>query len=250
MPKVLKSRQIIIHEDKVIDVNNINVNISENKYFNDDQKDNSLNLKVNKKALIEKVNMECEELINQAKREAERIVEEAESTALQKLKRIEEVNSKLGFDEGYNKGLGESAVIKKEAEIILKDAELTKIDILKNIEPEVVDLISNILDKIFFKTIETDKNLILALVKQGVDNAKIIDNVSIFVSDADYETVMNLKDDIFKNIDTSVKVEIKKDRNLTEKACIIETPFGNIECDIKEQFSKLKDNLYYILETR
>ena len=112
----------------------------------------------------------------------------------------------------------------------------------------MVDLMINVIDKILCKALDLDKSVILNLVRQGFSQTTVTGNVFVRVSDDDYDSVNENKDEIFNMIDSNVKLELIKDMTLGKGDCIIETPFGNIDCGLKQQFEGLKNSLYYVLE--
>ena len=83
-----------------------------------------------------------------------------------------------------------------------------------------------------------------------MSQTKIMGDIFIHVSADDYESAINDKDDIVSSREGSVNIEIIKDLSMNVGDCLIETPFGNIDCGIDQQLKEVKSNLYYILENR
>ena len=140
------------------------------------------------------------------------------------------------------------ADFKAEAKQTLEKAIQEKEDMISATEGEMVEVIANVVDKILCKTINLDKSIIVNLIRQGFSQTTVTGDVFVRVSDDDYSTVTENRDEILNFVDSSVNIEIIKDSSLGEGDCIIETPFGNVDCSLRQQFEGLKASLYYILE--
>ncbi len=193
-------------------------------------------------------NEEAAKIIDNAKTEAQALLDEAIQDAEIKKDRIFENARQEGYAAGVSAAENQTSEMKAEALQILENAKREREVMLENVEGDMVDLIINVIDKILCKTIDLDKNVILNLVKQGFSQTTITGDVSVRVSGDDYDSVNENKDEIFSMIDSNVNLEIIKDMTLGKCDCIIETPFGNIDCSLKQQFEGLKNSLYYILE--
>ena len=200
---------------------------------------------------------EAEKIISAAKKEAENIIERAVSQARDESRNIlslaateaEELQKKAQED-GYNAGLtkakAEGDDIKRQAEKIRSDALLWKKSQEESLEPQIVDIIIQITEKLINVTI--NPNIIINLIRQGINNSTITGNIIIYVSQNDYSYVIEHRDEILSLTDGSVKVDIVKDLSLNDNDCIMETPFGNIDSSLNQQLETLIQDLKYILK--
>ncbi|MCL2699868.1 MAG: FliH/SctL family protein, partial [Defluviitaleaceae bacterium] len=88
------------------------------------------------------------------------------------------------------------------------------------------------------------------IIRKGFSESKMSGDITIRVSDADYEATYESREEIQQYADAGAKLEILKDPSLTQGDCIIETPFGAIDCSLDQQSESLKKNLYFISENR
>ena len=188
------------------------------------------------KLIIEKASAEAEELINERQAEFE-----------DELSSLKEETLKDAFDQGYERGYDESRGIREQADQILKDAQEKREEILKNAEPETVELICQIVKKLTADAAELNPGMIACLIRQGLDAANAPGDVTVHISAEDYDEAVKHKNEYFAHIDTGARVDIIKDPSLQKSDCIIETPYGNIDCSLDQQFASLKENIYYIL---
>ncbi len=200
--------------------------------------------------ILERARVQAQEIINEANREAQQIHDVNMQMINQKSKEIEAQSRNIGRQEGYNEGISQAQALKYEAESVLQNAYAQRDQIISSIEPEMVDLITNIIGKLLPDISILNPQVILCLIKQGLSGSSIAGEVVVHVSKDDYDYVIENKDAILMMLDTQSKLDIVMDLALSKSDCIIETPFGNIDCSLDRQYSELVDNLHYILNNR
>jgi len=196
--------------------------------------------------------MEAEEqakrILADAEREAELMIINRREKFEDELQGLKEETLKEAFDQGYERGYMESKNIRAQADSILRGAMEERDATFKNMEPELVDLIGRTAHKLIVNAAALNPQLIALLIRQGLDTANAPGDVVIHVSAADFEEAVKHKNDYFGHINTGARVDILKDPSLNKSDCVIETPYGNIDCSLERQFTALTDNLHYILE--
>lgn len=200
--------------------------------------------------ILEIAKAQAGSVIGDAKKEADYIVLEAHKTAVIEAEKIKGEASKEGYKLGFKKGSEEGERLKKEAEKVLASAKEEKEKILADIEPALINMTINIIDKIINNAKIINPDVIKCIIKMGMAQTKIMGDIFIRVSEADFENVLNSKDEIIPSSDSSANVEILKDSTLNAGDCLIETPFGNIDCGVDQQLREIKNDLYYILQNR
>jgi len=186
--------------------------------------------------------MELAIAVQKGQEDATRIAEEAEKLA--------EEAQRQGYEDGMNSATSEGDAIKAQAQKILEDAYAERKDMQEKLEPEMVDLVIQIVSKLLDNAIALNPSLVVNLVRQGMASATITGDVVVHVSPQDVEQVVAHKEEIMALTDGSVKLEILRDLSLNPMDCVIETPFGNIDCSLGQQFEALKHNLTHILNTK
>ncbi len=202
-----------------------------------------------------------EELLEKAKHkakdEANRIIQEAEERAQEILRDVEEQAAQLaydyemesrreGYDAGYNEALEETQSLKDEAKQTLKEARAERKKLMDSAEGDMLALIVKIVNKLLANTIHINPQVIMVLIRAGLSNASLTGNINIRVSPEDYETVMANKEAIERQIEASSNLEIMKDLSLRGLDCVIETPYGDIDCSLERQYKALVEQLYLI----
>lgn len=198
--------------------------------------------------ILEKAREQADIIIENAKNEARKIIEAANLEIEENANKIYLEKEEAGFNEGYLKGENEAQNLKNEAEQILLNANAEKEMLEKSIEPQLINLVIDISQKILTKTFEINPEIISLLIKKGLENVKDISNIKIYVSENQYEYVINNKDEII-GVDTNKNnIEILKKSSLEDDDCFIETEFGSVQCGANEQFKGIREALLYILQ--
>lgn len=200
--------------------------------------------------IIHKAKRQAEQIINDARitatAEQSKIIQEAEAEAAKILSEVK--------DRAYNEGMAaateEGEAIKAEAEQVLKRAEAARKAMHENLEPEMVNLVIDIIEKLLLDTVTLNPAVIVNLIKQGLSSATITGEVKVYVSEQDFKEATERKDELLALTDGSVKLELVKDLSLNPTDCVIETPFGSIDASLGQQYETLRENLTYLLETR
>lgn len=263
MSRILKAPYITIDEENFIAINN-QFNISkndteQNKIFENQQEnldfyeeknltDTSKNEILDiKQQVLETAREQAEQIIQNAKNEAEQLLLNAKTKAEENANKIYEENKQMGFDEGFKKGEDEANLIKNEAEQLLLNTKNEIEETKKYLEPELINLVINISQKILTKSFEINPEIVALLIKKGLEQVKTISNIKIYISENQYETVIENKNEIIGIDMEKNNIEILKDNSLEDNDCFIETEFGSIKCGLNEQFNGIKEALTYLL---
>ena len=241
-----------------VNINNDNIYIVEAKppiYVSQPQKANesgneksSAVLREPPEDILSAAQAEAEAIIGQAKKNAEFIMADVRQQA----DKIREENIAAAQEEGFKKGYGDGVKsaeeLMKTAEGELAKAQAVRENALKELEGELIGLVLGISKKLLGDSVQINRQVVLNLIKMGLSDTTAVGDITIRVSAGDYELVVKNKEDIVQNASSGSKVEIMKDASLEPGGCIIETPFGNIDCGIGEQFEALKQSFHYICE--
>jgi flagellar assembly protein FliH len=188
--------------------------------------------------------------VEKAEREAKEICDEAHRQSEEEAKKLYEEAKEKGYREGYDKAMSEVCELKEEAQEAVRLAENERKEFFENVEGELVDLTVSVIEKILNDAKAVNPQIIMAVIRKGLSEAKMTGDIFIHVSDKEYDTVMERKDEIPELNDNNVNIEIIKDFSLESGDCYLETAFGNIDCGIDSQFKKVRESLYFILDNK
>ena len=202
------------------------------------------------KQIVGEAKSKAKGLEQAARKEAEDIVEDAKEKAHKQAIEIRENAYKEGYDDGVVKANKLADSLKAEVEVMRKEGEQYCQDLIKQIEPDMIELIVDILNKLLSTEVEINPKIISILIRQGLSKATLTEDISVHVSKEDYPNILESKDEILSSLDTMATVSFVEDPTLKRSDCIIETGFGNIDCSLGVQRDELIKNLYYILKNR
>lgn len=220
--------------------------------------------------LLEEAKVKGEEIISKAEEEANKIIESAHKAyedrldiANENAKKIFQESKEEGYDAGYEMGLEkgykegyeagykegkeEANKLIEEALCIKNDYIKTRSNLLKELEQEIIQLVIAIYEKVIYKKVEEDEELIVSLIANGIDNLEVSEKLTIIVSKEDYEMVNRSKDIILAKASLINDLEIRVNSNMEKGDCILETSKGSVDVSIKDQLKEVKELLISIL---
>lgn len=159
---------------------------------------------------------------------------------------LEQAHEK-GYTLGYEKGQLEAKALIDQGNQIIQDAKKERQQILDDIEAEVIEMIIKICQNLIDEEINYNKDTIRFLIRKTLGKASTDAlEFNIKVSEADYDYVIENKDEIVENAAAPSDVTITKDVNLTQGACTVETEFGSIGCSVDQAFTEIKKQMRLI----
>ena len=207
------------------------------------------------KDMIEQAKKEASTTISKAQAEAEALVLEATARMEEEGARIREESRNEGHQQGMDQAAAEGNAIRAEAQKVLDDAVRERDEMRLALEPDAVNLIINIVEKLLGDIVRINPAVIVSLIRMGFGGATMSsqsgqagNRVMIRVSEADYLEAVGHMEEIKAAAGGVVEIEIVKDTSLSQADCIIDTPYGGIDVSLGPQFEALKENLIFLLE--
>lgn len=202
--------------------------------------------------IIEKAKAESQvlsdDIIQEAQEKAEIIRREAIEYANDRADEIRQQAYQEGYDSGITSAKEEADAIIASAEEIKFQAHIYKDELIQKIEPEMIELITSVLDSLVEAEKEINSDAISILIKNGLGRASSTDDIIVHVSAEDYPNIDEAM--ILSSMENMANVRFVEDPTLKNLDCIIETGLGNIDCGLDTQYKSLRKNLHYILKNR
>ena len=191
----------------------------------------------------EKFLREAEEIVENAREEARRIIDEANGQA----DTIRAEQKEAGYREGYDQGHAEGirVIDEKMAELEEKEAAINaEYDRkLAEAEPLLVDAITDIYQHVFHVSLSANREILLNLLHDTVRNIEGGKNFIIHVSKSDYEYVNDRKDQLTEGLGSTDTIEVIEDLTLRQTEAFIEAEGGIYDCGIGTELELLKKEL-------
>ena len=195
-----------------------------------------------------------EELLEQARAEADAILATAKAEAL-KIADDARKEAEMFFEqrkaEGYNEGVSkmnselENERTRMQEELIelktkLKSEHDSK---METMESDIVDAIIAVFNRVFDIQFDNKKQILLYLINNTLMNVEVGKEFHIRVSSANYKFIESHIGDIKEKIGNDVNIEIVNDMSLGPEDCIIETESGVFNCGIDMELANLEKDI-------
>lgn len=178
-------------------------------------------------------------LLEQAKEEANQILEDAKLQAEHMREQALEEGRQTGYNEGREQALAE---IQNEQERIRNLEENLNRDYdakVQELEPQLVDVITDIVEQVFQIQFADQKNVILYLIQNAILHADGCREFRIHVGEDSYPYVSAHKEELTERVGKELRLDIIEDAALGENQCMIETEAGVFDCGVGVQMENL-----------
>lgn len=172
------------------------------------------------------------ELIAQARAEAQRILTQARELNDRMAAQVETERQK-GFESGHQEGLAQVTEL-------LTAATAAREKMLKEAEPEVVQMVFQIVEKILGDAVE--QGAIVDIVKQALHEA-IGERITVRVHPDDLEQVRAAEPELRDQLQNIKSLVIVSDESLEAGGCAVDTEVGTIDADLSTQLAAIKKSL-------
>lgn len=187
----------------------------------------------------------AEVIIAQANLRAEQIIEQANAN----VEVIENDAYERGMSEGYKVGFEQAfKEVEELKQKLTEEIHLTEIE-RNNLTDKIQPLVAEIIQKLVKNMVgilKFEPEIILFLVKMGLEEVDIHGDLIIKVSPEDFDEVVNNKDHLTESMSDKVNFEILKDPKLKKNDCIIDTSLGSVNCSLDERMEGLLRELKLI----
>lgn len=188
-------------------------------------------------------NEKAEEIIALANSDAEAILEQAKQECAAIKQAAEEKGRKEGYQEGRVQAVKELEKQRKQLEEKQKQLEEDYERKVKEIEPELVDTIIKVFEKVTHVLSEDKKDLVLQLVDDVVSKNEFSSDLLIRVSSSDYKFIVDNKEMLRNSVHNKVQIEIAEDPTFKRGQCMIESDSGIYDCSLDIQLENLVNSI-------
>jgi len=209
---------------------------------------------------------EAQMLIDEAKRQAQLIQQEAEhyyhSVKQQILQEQEQwqierqqlvrAAQQEGYDAGFIQGKEEALrqyeQLIHEAKRIIETANEQFYEQMDAANETILLIGLKVAERIVGEKLTENHEYLLSLVKQAIKEAREQSEVKIYVHPRYYDWLAQQKEELKAMFSEPVDLFLYPDEQLQETGCIIETPFGRIDASVDTQLQQIKEQLLERLE--
>ncbi|WP_026651289.1 FliH/SctL family protein [Butyrivibrio proteoclasticus] len=193
---------------------------------------------------MEAMQAEMDLKLQQAQEQADMIIQQAQEEADRVRAEAMEQGRNEGYDAGYQEGVQAAEALKADFESQKEDLEKQYQQIVDELEPEMVDVLTQIYEHVFNIDLREDKGIILHLLKSTLSRIEPGNDLIVHVSSDDYDEVIEAKDSLDACITSpNTTMEIIEDPLLKENECMIESDSGVFDCSLGVELSEISRKL-------
>ncbi len=213
--------------------------IEETDYIDSDDTLEASSLEDDTSVSVEQANIEAQEIIQDANEQAQSILADAQDEA---------ENIKLqSKEQGYQEGIAQAQSEFYDKEQALEQDYVQKKQALEEeynqlkaqIEPDLVNVLVDVFAKVTKTIAEDNKDVVLHLVNNVLENVEPSHEITIKVSPDDYQFMVNNQGKIYCAMTADTNLEIIQDTNLQSSECLIETDSGVFNCSLDIELNNL-----------
>lgn len=183
--------------------------------------------------------MQGEQIIADAREEADRIRKQAEEEAGIAAQEILEEARKKGYEDGLQKGMAEADRAKAELEELKQKHNEEYLEQIAGLEPAFGEIVAQLVEKLTGVAVEDKKNVILYLIHNSIMDSNNSKSYAIRVSKEDYDYVLSRKEELYRLVTQDTVIDIISDKNLERNQCLIETDAGMLDCSLDVELANL-----------
>lgn len=193
---------------------------------------NAEDLKLLAEDIISDANAKADEILAKAKQEAEAIKQDTYESAYAE-------GRKKGYEEGSAKAEDEYQTLISDANAELQRLEKEYTMRFDGMERELVDTLMEVFSRVTHTIAEDNKELVLHLINQVMNNVEATGDFLIRVSKEDYPFLVENQGKIYCASPKDINISVLEDVSLTKNQCVIETDGGVFDCSLDIQLEQL-----------
>lgn len=198
--------------------------------------------------IIQDAEREANEKIKNAHKSSESIVSDAYDNAKEIMTSAKNEGYQDGFNQGYEEGKYEASKLIDEANNIKSQWMAERENLLLESEQQMIQLVIDSLEEMIGYKLENDATLIEALIRKGISRITKTENLILRVSTEDYNQAVSVKPMIQSMCDKVSEIDIRRDASLPNGSCIIDGDSGTVDSGIWTQFEQVRKMFLNMLQ--
>ncbi len=190
---------------------------------------------------------QMDELRKQTEQELAEWLEAHKQQAAQEAEAAARSAEEKAYEEGLIKGKEEAEKRYQEhiqtAVEVLEEAEKLKREIIAEAEPFLLELSTQIAEKIIEKQLSLEPQWTLDLIRQVLMRERRRGKVTLCVSPEQFAFVREARDELKLALDSQAELIIVPDSTVQDNGCVVRTDFGSLDARIDSQLAEVKQAL-------
>ncbi len=185
-------------------------------------------------------------LLNETNAEIQQAKQNWESEKHAYIESAKKEGYQAGYKEGEEAAQHEYRTLIEQANSIVESAGLDYHTTIEKHEESIIELAVYTAEKILSQQLEKSSQSFLPIVKSAIRELKDQSVISIYLNPANYETVLEQKEELLQVLEEDVKLAIYINVEIPENGCLIKHPFGQMDAGIDTQLNELRQVLHEV----
>lgn len=178
--------------------------------------------------LVEKAEQQAMDIVRAARAEADSIREKAYAA---------------GYNAGLVKATSDAGCLLERLERDIAGVAAERAALVDSLEPEVLKLCLEIVEKIIRHEIKTDQRVVIRQIKSCMRRIRDREQIDVRVSPQEVEYVRAQRDELLSIAEGARGVSIIDDRRISPGGCIVESASGTFDARIETQVEQVRKKL-------
>jgi flagellar assembly protein FliH len=189
--------------------------------------------------LLDVATADAEALLTDAHERVRTIVEAAKAGALDVVERARAEGKEAGHSEGLAAAEREMEEMLATMRSLIDMARVERHKIIEGAEPEIVKLAMGIAERILHKAVETDREVVIAIVKAAIAELVDRESITVRVNPVDLERMKQHRDSMLALGETK-HMRVIEDQRVDPGGVVVETEAGTLDAKIATQVEEAK----------
>ena len=192
------------------------------------------------KIFLKNAEKEAAEMIENAKRQVQRIEREAFEKGFQEGKSV-------GYQESREEGTKKLLPSVEAFEKSLKELAACRSLIYKNSEAELMELFNALSMRVIHRELGRSNEFLVDVVREAMKEIAHQEKITVYLNPEDLEYGESFKSNLLAELGNVKSIAMEKDESITRGGCVIETNFGEVDSRVE---SKIREIEKAILEKK
>lgn len=188
---------------------------------------------------LEETKKQAEQLLEDAREQAEQLLEDAKEQAGAVTEEARAEGERQGYETGRQQAAEELEKEKQQLEEKRRQLEQEYSRLRDSLEPQIVDAVCDLLEKVFYIQFDQYQEILLHLVKHAILKIESTKEFQVRISERNYQYIEEHKSEVLNRVGQSIKLEVEADASMDDTQCVIETDSGFFDCSIDVELKNL-----------
>lgn len=188
---------------------------------------------------MEEIRQEAERIMKDAEEQARQLIDEANQQVEAITEAAKADGERKGYEAGHQRAAEELEEKRKRLEERHRGLEEEYQRMRDSLEPQIIDAVSDVFEKVFHVQFDQYKEILLHLVKNAILKIESTKEFQVRVNEKNYQYLESHKNEILSQVGQNITLEIEADASMDETQCVIETDSGFFDCSIDVQLENL-----------